>query len=221
MRCYYDPMDQNEKHKDTGSPARNASQSDAGRFLPADYSHPPYIGKQENTTFNTLMNVVMVLGTAFVIRYLIVQPFVVQGKSMEPTFHGSEYLIVDKITSRLGRELVRGDIIVFRAPNEPRQNYIKRIIGLPGEKVTIQNGEVSVDGRILSEPYIALDSTRKSSVKAELSLGPNDYFVLGDNRDHSSDSRSFGALPKKNIIGRVWLTIFPVNEFGTPKLPTY
>lgn len=149
------------------------------------------------------------------IRVFIVSPFVVDGESMHPTFENLNYLIVDEIVYNLENPH-RGDVIVFRYPGDPSVFYIKRIIGLPGETVSISRGEVSIlktDGSkiTLTEPYVVNeDATYSKSV----TLNSGEYFVLGDNRPNSSDSRVWGPLPKKNIIGRVDLRLLPLANFG-------
>jgi signal peptidase I len=145
------------------------------------------------------------------IRVFIAQPFVVEGASMFPTFKNGDYLIIDELTYRL-TEPSRGDVIVFRYPNNPSIFYIKRVIGLPGETVTIDKGVVTVgktDGEriTLDEPYVVAEDATYSSTTT---LGTDQYFVMGDNRPKSSDSRVWGALPKEDIIGRAYVRIFPI-----------
>ena len=149
------------------------------------------------------------------IRVFVVSPFVVDGESMHPTFENLDYLIVDEIVYAF-KAPARGDVIVFRYPGDPKVFYIKRIIGLPGETVSINRGAVTVktaDGETLSlaEPYILNeDATYTKNVM----LNQGEYFVMGDNRPNSSDSRVWGTLPRKNIIGRVDARLLPVTEFG-------
>ncbi|MFZ1075479.1 MAG: signal peptidase I [Minisyncoccia bacterium] len=149
------------------------------------------------------------------IRIFVASPFVVDGESMHPTFENLDYLIVDELVYDL-KAPARGDVIVFRYPGDPSVFYIKRIIGLPGETVAIDNGVVSItepNGQsfTLSEPYIVNeDATYTNTV----TLNPGEYFVMGDNRPNSSDSRVWGPLPRKNIIGRVDLRVLPIREFG-------
>jgi signal peptidase I len=145
------------------------------------------------------------------IRLFVAQPFVVEGESMHPTFESGDYLIVDELTYRF-EEPKRGDVVVFRYPNNPSVFYIKRVIGLPGETVSIQRGKVSItkpDGTklTLEEPYVvAEDATyTKDSV-----IGKDEYFVMGDNRPQSSDSRIWGLLPKKDLMGRAFVQLLPV-----------
>lgn len=145
------------------------------------------------------------------IRVFIAQPFVVEGLSMYPTFNDGDYLIIDEISYRLG-DPERGDVVVFRYPNNPSVFYIKRIIGLPGETVRVDRGKVIVtrkDGAelTLEEDYVVAEDATYSGVST---LGPDQYFVLGDNRPKSSDSRVWGALPKSDLIGKAFVRILPV-----------
>ncbi len=163
-----------------------------------------------------LKTVAIIVLVAFFVRFYLVQPFVVEGSSMEPNFHNGEYLLVDKISYRLNPPK-RGDVIVLHPPSSPQLNYIKRIIALPGEKIDIRSGEIFVNQAKIDEQYIPKELTLvKHTQAANFSqlLGETEYFVLGDNRDHSSDSREWGMVPRENIIGRAMLVVFPVNNFG-------
>jgi signal peptidase I len=149
------------------------------------------------------------------IRLFVVSPFVVDGESMHPTFENLDYLIVDEILYRF-KAPERGDVVVFRYPGNPSVFYIKRIIGLPGEIVSINHGAVTIltssgDRITLSEPYIVNED---ATYTKDTSLNPGEYFVMGDNRPNSSDSRVWGPLPAKDIIGRVDLRLLPVSEAG-------
>jgi signal peptidase I len=149
------------------------------------------------------------------IRLFVVSPFVVDGESMHPTFENLDYLIIDEFLYYF-KAPARGDVIVFRYPNNPSIFYIKRIIGLPGETVSIDRGVVtitSVDGATLplTEPYIVNED---ATYTKDVTLLPGEYFVMGDNRPNSSDSRVWGPLPRKDIIGRVDLRLLPVKESG-------
>ena len=149
------------------------------------------------------------------IRVFVISPFIVDGESMHPTFENLDYLIVDEIIYDF-RAPSRGDVIVFRYPDNPSLFYIKRIIGLPGETVSINHGVVTVvktDGNSLSlsEPYIVNED---ATYTKNVSLTSEEYFVMGDNRPNSSDSRVWGPLPKTDIIGRVDLRLLPVSKEG-------
>ncbi len=149
------------------------------------------------------------------IRAFVVSPFVVDGESMHPTFENLDYLIVDELVYDF-QAPARGDVIVFRYPGDPSIFYIKRIIGLPGETVSINRGVVTITtvaGRTftLAEPYVVSeDATYTKSV----TLTSGEYFVMGDNRPNSSDSRVWGPLPRKDIIGRVDLRLLPLSRIG-------
>lgn len=155
----------------------------------------------------------------FPIRYFLFQPFLVQGNSMEPNFNQHDYLIVDEISYRF-REPKRGEVIVFRYPGNPKYRYIKRIIGLPGEEVIIEDGKVLINGKVLDESdYLPPGTETPGYFYGK--LGPNEYFVLGDNRSFSSDSRRWGPLPRKNIVGRVIFRLFPLRALAKIEIPTY
>lgn len=165
---------------------------------------------------------VIVFLIAFSIRYFLVQPFIVEGNSMLPNFVDQEYLLAEKISYIISQPK-RGDVIIFKPPVNPSQNYIKRIIGLPGETVEVSEAGVKIintehqDGISLGEEYISKGTITRplnNDEKTSVVLGDGQYFVLGDNREHSSDSREWGLLPKTNIIGRAWLTIKPLDRFG-------
>lgn len=170
---------------------------------------------------------ILVLALVIIVpfRMFIAEPFVVSGSSMLPNFHNNDYLIIDRISYRTG-EPQRGDVIVLKYPRDNRQYFIKRIIGLPGERVKIQQGYVLVynqqnpDGLRLNEPY--LSSQAETIGRSDtVTLGEGQYFVLGDNRTGSSDSRVWGVLPRENIVGRAWLRVFPVGSFGTVSRHAY
>lgn len=174
------------------------------------------------STFDVLRTVVTVLFFAFVIRAFIMQPFVVEGRSMEPAFYDHDYLIVTKFSYRLA-DPKRGDIVVFESPTLKDTNFIKRIIGLPGDLIRIDSTNVYVNGAKLAEPYVNPDTftetTRPTSI--ERFLNQHEYWVMGDHRNHSSDSREWGPLPRSAILGRAWVTVFPLRDFGVIELPTY
>ena len=157
------------------------------------------------------------------IRIFVASPFVVDGYSMYPTFENFDYLIIDEFIYNF-QAPARGDVIVFRYPDNPSIFYIKRVIGLPGEKISINRGVIVVTtltGEKLSlvEPYIVNED---ATYTKDISLHSEEYFVMGDNRPRSSDSRIWGPLPKKNIIGRVDLRLLPIKKSGIfPGSATY
>jgi len=157
------------------------------------------------------------------IRYFLFQPFFVIGQSMEPNFNNGDYLIVDEISYRFLKPK-RGEVIVFKYPDNPTQRYIKRIIGLPGETIEVENGEIAISS---ADQFLALDESGylsdlvETSGNIKITLHDNEYFVLGDNRMLSSDSRRWGTLPKENIIGRVFLRAWPPGVFAKIEAPAY
>lgn len=162
-------------------------------------------------------------GAAFLLRTFLFQPFLVHGASMEPTFEDGEYLLIDEVSYAF-REPSRGEVIVFRFPQNESQFFIKRIVGLPGETVEITRGRVTIksaarpDSFALSESYIRHEDV---STEARVTLGADEYFVLGDNRAVSFDSRRWGAVPRRDIIGRVWVRAWPVGRAGVFSAPSY
>jgi signal peptidase I len=133
----------------------------------------------------------------------------VEGSSMEPTLHDAELVVVNRLAYRWG-EPRRGDIVVFRFPLEPDRRFIKRIVGLPGEMVAIHNGQVFIDGDPLDEPYIAAPPR----YVGEWEIQPGQVFVLGDNRNNSSDSQTWGPVPLTQLIGKAVLVYWPPPEMG-------
>jgi signal peptidase I len=166
------------------------------------------------------------IAAVFLIRSTVVQPFLVSGSSMSPTFSDSDYLLVDQLTYRF-RAPERGEVAVFHYHTTPSDNatyFIKRIIGLPGEEVKVQSGQVTVinkehpQGLVLDENYLPPGTDTSGSV--DTVLGPNEYFVLGDNRSYSFDSRSWGKLLGKDIVGLVRLRLWPPGDakvFAAPQ----
>jgi len=153
------------------------------------------------------------------IRYFLFQPFIVSGASMAPNFATGDYLIIDEISYRFSGPQ-RGDVVVFNAgfiPKYEGQKFIKRIVGLPGETVEVKNGKVGIyrDGQelILDEKYLPKDLFTNNN--SRVILGENQYFVLGDNRPESYDSRSWGILFKNDIVGKAFIRIYPFNEITT------
>lgn len=149
------------------------------------------------------------------LRIFVAQPFVVEGESMHPTFESGDYLIIDQLTYRF-EEPKRGDVVVFRYPNDTKIFYIKRIIGLPGETVHIQKGKTSItraDGTelTLDESYVVAED---ATYTLDTTLGTDQFFVMGDNRPRSSDSRTWGVLPKEDIMGRAYIRLLPPGTTG-------
>ncbi|MBV9159733.1 MAG: signal peptidase I [Candidatus Kaiserbacteria bacterium] len=161
---------------------------------------------------------IVAIGLALFIRFFIAAPYIVQGSSMEPTFDNFHYLIIDRVSYRLG-EPQRGDVIVLDLPQDTSRALIKRVIGLPGDTVIIKNNEVTIkntaqpDGFTLNEPYVAAQNLGGVD-DLTVTLGPDQYFVLGDNRRVSADSRIWGTLPREDIEGKVFLRLYPFTQIG-------
>ncbi len=171
--------------------------------------------KKSDFIWETVKFAIFALIIVLPIRMYIAQPFIVSGSSMDPTFDNGHYLIVDQLSYRFEKPK-RGEVIVFKYPSDPSKFFIKRIIGLPGEKVEIINGEVYIRGASgtdnikLSEPYI--EASRRKYDNWNVPLGPDEYFVMGDNRIASSDSRVWGALKEKFIVGRALVRLLPITQ---------
>ena len=179
----------------------------------------PSRARQEALAFiwETVKVVVISLAIIIPIRYFLVQPFFVKGASMETTFEDGNYILIDEISYRF-RDPERGEVVVFRFPEDKTQFFIKRIIGLPEETVEIKNDQVIIhnkqhpEGFALNEGYLSADQHTIGEFRFK--LDDNEYFVLGDNRLRSSDSRRWGPLNRSLITGRVFLRAWPLNEFG-------
>ncbi len=174
--------------------------------------------------WETVKVIILSLVIILPIRYFLIQPFYVKGASMEPNFYDHEYLIVDEISYRFNNPQ-RGDVIVFRYPRDPSQYFIKRVIALPQETIKIQNGKITIinqshpKGFVLDEQAYLPDIYTRG--KLTLTLGANEYFVLGDNRPASLDSRVFGPIHRQDIIGRTWLRGWPFRRLSVFKHLTY
>lgn len=150
------------------------------------------------------------------VRLFVAQPFIVSGESMYPTFHNSDYLIIDELTYQF-RAPERGEVVVFRYPNDPSRFFIKRVIGLPGETIVLKGATLTIknaehpDGFVLKEPYV---SARPLLGNKTIVLPDDQYFVMGDNRPASSDSRIWGPLPEDLIVGRALLRLLPVGDIA-------
>jgi signal peptidase I len=146
-----------------------------------------------------------------VVLYFLIDTVVgrvrVENISMQPTLHEGQFILVNKLAYRIGG-FHRGDVVVFHYPRDPREDYIKRVIGLPGDEVTIQNGQVSINGQVLDEPYIASPPAYTNT----WTVPPDQVFVLGDNRNLSSDSHSWGFLPIGNVVGKALVVYWPLDD---------
>ena len=155
------------------------------------------------------------------VRYFLIQPFYVKGASMEPNFYDHEYLIIDEISYRFNAPQ-RGDIVVFKYPKDEKQFFIKRVIGLPGEHVQVHDDGVYINGTRLNETYLpaGIDTVLPLRGYGDITLGSDEYFLLGDNRTESLDSRIFGPVKRDLLIGRTWVRGWPfsrITVFNTPE----
>lgn len=161
-----------------------------------------------------LLFLVIVFGVVLPFRTLVAEPYLVDGRSMDPTFHTNDYLIVDKLSYRFSNP-ERGSVIVFNFPKDPTRKFIKRIIGLPNETVSIRDGIVTIsniehpNGITLNQDYI---SRTKIESMGPYTLGPDEYFVMGDNRSDSWDSREWGAVKSTYLLGRPIIRLFPFKD---------
>jgi signal peptidase I len=175
--------------------------------------------------FELIQVVAVSLAIIIPVRYFLIQPFYVKGQSMEPNFYDHEYLVIDELTYRFN-DPERGDIVVLRYPVDPSQYFIKRIIGLPGETVEVNEGEVKIyndahpNGITLDE-HMYLPPEYLSAGKRVLTLKADEYFVMGDNRPSSLDSRYFGPVKRDGIVGRVWLRGWPFDRWKVFDRPEY
>lgn len=174
--------------------------------------------------FMDIVEVVVISLSIFIVVYLfLMQPHQVKGSSMFPTFVDGEYLMTDKITYKR-RLPERGEVIVFKAPMNESIDFIKRIIGLPGDRVMVRDTHVYLNGQLLNEPYLPSEYVTLGGQfmpeGKEIVVPPNNYITFGDNRSHSSDSREWGPVPFENIIGRGFFRYWPPNRFWLIDHPT-
>ncbi len=166
--------------------------------------------------FREILQIVLLAAVVFLALHFLIQNFRIEGSSMEPNLHSGQYVLVNKTAYWFGRGPSRGDVIVFHAPDQPRADRIKRVIGLPGETIEVRrDGTVYIDGDQLDEPY--LPSADPGNKFGTWTVPEDNYFVMGDNRLNSFDSRSVSSpvgVPRKNIIGKAWLVIWPIGNWG-------
>lgn len=160
-----------------------------------------------------LRDLVLSLLLAFIFVIFLYQPVQVEGTSMQPQLSNHERIFINKFVYRF-EPIRRGDIVVFHFPLEPSKSYIKRVVGLPGEMVSIRKGQVYINGRALKEPYV-LPAFVDHESYAPVTLAPHHYFVLGDHRDSSNDSREWGSVDRTSIYGKAVFVYWPFNQIGS------
>lgn len=174
--------------------------------------------------FMDLIEVVVISMSIFIVVYLfLMQPHQVKGSSMFPTFHDGEYLMTDKVTFKR-RDPQVYDVVVFKAPLNENLDFIKRVVAEPGDRIMVKGGRLYRNGSLLPEPYLTQEVyTRPGQYLregVEVVVPANSWIVVGDNRDHSSDSREWGPVPKENFIGRAFFRYWPFNKAGLIAEPT-
>lgn len=173
--------------------------------------------------WEVLQIVIIALVIVLPIRYLVFQPFIIKGDSMEPNFQNGDYLIIDELTYRF-QEPERGDVVVFKYPQDPSQRFIKRIVGLPSEKIEVTQGKVEItdkfgEKRTLDESKYLFNQGWLGTMR--IGLAEDEYFVLGDNRARSFDSRKWGALKREYIVGRALIRAWPPQAMAMISAPSY
>lgn len=160
--------------------------------------------------WEVLKVVIVVFAIIIPVRHYLIKPFYVRGASMEPNFHDYEYLVVDELSYRL-RAPERGEVVVLKDPMDPSQYFIKRIIGLPGEHLVVRDGVVRINGNVLDESeYLA--ATFHTTGHDDVTVPENTYYLMGDNRPASLDSRVFGPVKKSELVGRTWIRAWPLTQ---------
>ena len=174
--------------------------------------------------FDFLQGIVVVMALLVMVYLFIMSPQEINGASMEPNFHNGEYILTNKILYKF-RNPIRGDVVIFKSPMNKEIDYIKRVIGLPGDTVSLHDNSLWVNGEKVEEPYLAQGTTifggSYLAEGASIVVPPGTYFVCGDNRPHSSDSREFGPIAKEDFIGVAVFRYFPFSQLGSVVRPTY
>jgi signal peptidase I len=174
---------------------------------------PPRPSIRRWDALREIVELVVLICAIYALVNLATVRFIVQGPSMQNTFYTGQFLIVSRVNYLLGNPQ-RGDIVVFHYPGNPDEDYIKRVIGLPGDTVEVRDQHVYVNGVQLNEPYLHEECSQDMCPDESWELGPDDYFVMGDNRNHSSDSRRFGPVNRRYIVGEVLIRYWPPSDWG-------
>lgn len=174
--------------------------------------------------FDFLQGIVIILALMVMVYLFIMSPQEISGRSMEPSFFNGEYILTNKVEYKF-REPARGDVVIFKSPKNKEIDYIKRIIGLPGETVRLEDGKFYINGTLLEEPYLPADLFVSGGAylpEGEERIVPaGSYFVVGDNRPHSLDGREFGPIAKEEFIGKALLRYYPFDRVGVIPAQAY
>lgn len=201
----------------------NSNNSSSSSLVPSANSPLKFVF---NFIWEMIKVVIISLAIIVPIRMFVVQPFIVDGASMEPNFHQGEYLVVDEISYRFA-DIKRGDVIIFHPPKNPQVYYIKRVIALPGEAIEFKQGKIIIyndqhpDGSTLDESNYLIGAGSIITEKPKFTLIDNQYYVVGDNRSNSLDSRSFGPIDDSEVRGKVLLRALPLERFSLFSAPEY
>ncbi len=196
-------------------PEYSLTQTNAGVQPGLVDDQPGAAATQPPTAWLLLREVVETVVLSLVIFLLIrqvVQNYRIESHSMEPNFYEGQFILVNKLAYKLGTPK-RGDVIVFHNPNNPSEDYIKRVIALPGDTLEIRDQTIYINGKVLDEPY-AQNRLSPGTFYGPVVIEPDHLFVMGDNRPNSSDSRRFGQLSEDLVVGQAWLRVWPLNHFG-------
>lgn len=162
-----------------------------------------------------IVETLLFVAIIFFVVHISIQTFLVSDTSMQPTLKNDELVIVNKMSFAFGGPS-RGDVVLFYDPNDLSRQYLARVVAVPGDTITIAPDSVVVDGKTLNEPYVSVPAGESENPKIvpQLTLGPDQYYVLNDSRIASSDSRNFGPIPRNNIVGKAVLVFWPLGSFG-------
>lgn len=188
-------------------------QDDAGVSVTTPQDNPPRWRFWARESLGIARDVALALAIAVLIGVFVIQPVKVEGTSMLPRLHDGERIFINRFIYNF-RKIERGDIVVFYYPKDPGKNFIKRVIGLPGDEITISNGKLRINGQLVPENYLSKDYTTNISAPHTWVVEPHHYFVMGDNRDASNDSRSWGYVPEMYIYGKAVFRYWPLSEAG-------
>ncbi len=183
-----------------------------------------FIKRAVAAIFDFLQSIVVVMAILVMIYLFVMSPQEIKGASMEPSFFNGEFILTNKIVYKVF-EPQRGDVVIFKAPSDKEIDYIKRIIGLPGDTVLLRDGKIYVNGTAIAEPYLRPGTESSGELflqdGQQATVPEGKYFVMGDNRPHSSDSREFGFIAKEDFIGKAILRYWPFTKFGVVLRPAY